>query len=222
MNKKHSLFPLFSVVFVDMLGFGIILPLLPYIAANWGATPFMIGLIGAAYPLGQFFGAPLVGILSDRFGRKPLLLFSIAGTFLSLVMLGFAQSIAIIMISRFFDGLTGGNITVAQAYISDVTDEKSRSKGMGNDRCRIWPRIHSRSCFRWVFKPMGVCGACICLRGFIPYEFILDFLPTTRIASERKTGAPFIGSQTQTSVKWACHCICQAHCRTDTKQYHHF
>ena len=131
MNKKHALFPLFSVVFVDMLGFGIILPLLPYIAANWGATPFMIGLIGAAYPLGQFIGAPLVGLFSDRFGRKPLLLFSIAGTFLSLVMLGFAQSIAVILISRFFDGLTGGNITVAQAYISDVTDEKNRSKGMG-------------------------------------------------------------------------------------------
>ncbi len=123
--------PLFSVVFVDMLGFGLILPLLPYIAANWGATPAVIGLIGAAYPLGQFFGAPLVGRFSDRFGRKPLLLFSITGTFLSLLMLGFAQSIAIIMISRFLDGLTGGNITVAQAYISDVTDEKSRAKGMG-------------------------------------------------------------------------------------------
>ncbi len=131
MKKKNALFPLFSVVFVDMLGFGLILPLLPYIAANWGATPAIIGLIGAAYPLGQFFGAPLVGRLSDRFGRKPLLLFSIAGTFISLLMLGFAHSVAVIMISRFLDGLTGGNITVAQAYISDVTDFKNRAKGMG-------------------------------------------------------------------------------------------
>ncbi len=114
-----------------MLGFGLILPLLPYIASNWGATPLMIGFISAAYPLGQFIGAPILGRFSDRFGRKPLLLFSIAGTFLSLLMLGFARSIAVIMISRFLDGLTGGNITVAQAYISDVTDEKSRSKGMG-------------------------------------------------------------------------------------------
>lgn len=131
MKKKSPLLPLFSVVFVDMLGFGLILPLLPYIASNWGATPAIIGLIGAAYPLGQFLGAPLVGRFSDRFGRKPLLLFSIGGTFLSLLMLGFAHSIAIIMISRFLDGLTGGNITVAQAYIADVTDEKSRTKGMG-------------------------------------------------------------------------------------------
>lgn len=131
MKQKSSLLPLFSVVFVDMLGFGLILPLLPYIASNWGATPAMIGLIGAAYPLGQFLGAPLVGRFSDRFGRKPLLLFSIAGTCLSLLMLGFARSIAVIMISRFLDGLTGGNITVAQAYIADVTDEKSRAKGMG-------------------------------------------------------------------------------------------
>lgn len=131
MKQQRPLLPLFSVVFVDMLGFGLILPLLPYIAANWGASPAMIGLIGAAYPLGQFLGAPLVGRFSDRFGRKPLLLFSITGTFLSLLMLGFAHSIAIIMISRFLDGLTGGNITVAQAYIADVTDEKSRAKGMG-------------------------------------------------------------------------------------------
>lgn len=131
MKQKSRLLPLFSVVFVDMLGFGLILPLLPYIAANWGATPAMIGLIGAAYPLGQFLGAPLIGRFSDRFGRKPLLLISITGTFLSLLMLGFARSIAVIMISRFLDGITGGNITVAQAYISDVTDEKSRAKGMG-------------------------------------------------------------------------------------------
>lgn len=131
MKQKSPLLPLFSVVFVDMLGFGLILPLLPYIASNWGATPLMIGFISAAYPLGQFIGAPLVGRFSDRFGRKPLLLFSIAGTFLSLLMLGFARSIPVIMISRFLDGLTGGNITVAQAYISDVTDEKSRAKGMG-------------------------------------------------------------------------------------------
>ena len=73
----------------------------------------------------------MVGRFSDRFGRKPLLLFSIAGTFLSLLMLGFARSIAVIMISRFLDGLTGGNITVAQAYIADVTDEQSRAKSMG-------------------------------------------------------------------------------------------
>jgi DHA1 family tetracycline resistance protein-like MFS transporter len=131
LKQNRKLLPLFSVVFVDMLGFGLILPLLPYIAANWGATPAMIGLIGAAYPLGQFIGAPLVGRFSDRFGRKPLLLFSIAGTFLSLLMLGFARSIAVIMISRFLDGLTGGNITVAQAYIADVTDEQSRAKSMG-------------------------------------------------------------------------------------------
>ena len=131
MKQRSPLIPLFSVVFVDMLGFGLILPLLPYIASNWGATPLMIGFISAAYPLGQFIGAPLVGRFSDRFGRKPLLLFSIAGTFLSLLMLGFARSIAVIMISRFLDGLTGGNITVAQAYIADVTDEKSRAKGMG-------------------------------------------------------------------------------------------
>ena len=129
--RKRPLILLTSVVFMDMVGFGLILPLLPYYATTFCANATAIGLLYSAYALGQFIGAPIVGRLSDRFGRKPLLLLSIGGTFLSLLLLGFAKSLAVLFVSRFLDGITGGNITVAQAYISDVTDEKTRARSFG-------------------------------------------------------------------------------------------
>ncbi|MBU0926202.1 MAG: MFS transporter [Spirochaetes bacterium] len=129
--KKASLPLLFSVVFMDMVGFGFIIPLIPDYIHNFGGAPALAGLLMASYALGQFFAAPIVGRLSDRYGRKPLLLFSIGGTFLSLLLLGFARSLPLIFASRILDGLTGGNITVAQSYIVDITDDKNRAKGFG-------------------------------------------------------------------------------------------
>lgn len=130
MNKK-SLALLFSVVFMDMVGFGFIIPLLPDYIARFGGAPGLVGLLSSVYALGQFVAAPIVGRLSDRFGRKPLLLVSIGGTFLSLLLLGAAGALWVVFLSRILDGLTGGNITVAQSYIADVTDEKNRAKGLG-------------------------------------------------------------------------------------------
>jgi len=129
--KNRLLASIFLIVFIDLLGFSIILPLLPYYAETFGASPFMIGLLTASYAAAQFLGAPLMGRLSDRFGRRPVLILSIAGTFAGFVMLALANNLIILFASRFIDGLTGGNITVAQAYITDVTDRKSRAKGLG-------------------------------------------------------------------------------------------
>ena len=147
--KASRLINIFLVVFVDMLGFGLIMPLLPYYAETFGATPIVIGLIVASYAVASLIGAPLMGRFSDRYGRRPILLLSVAGTFLGYLLLGFAQPIgtyfaqlfasqnvnafiiAVLFASRMLDGFTGGNITVAQAYISDVTDEKNRSRGLG-------------------------------------------------------------------------------------------
>lgn len=130
-NRKASLPLLFSVVFMDMVGFGFIIPLIPDYITTFGGAPALAGILMASYALGQFFAAPIVGRLSDRFGRKPLFLFSIGGTFLSLLLLGFARSLPFIFASRILDGLTGGNITVAQSYIVDITDDKNRAKGFG-------------------------------------------------------------------------------------------
>ena len=129
--KKNQLLLLFSVVFMDMIGFGFIIPIMPDIIEHFGSTQQMLGIVLGIYAFGQFIAAPLVGSLSDRFGRKPLLLLSIGGTFLSLLLLGFAKSIALIIVSRFLDGITGGNITVAQSYIADSTSKEDRSKGFG-------------------------------------------------------------------------------------------
>jgi DHA1 family tetracycline resistance protein-like MFS transporter len=147
--KTSRLINIFIVVFVDLLGFGLILPLLPYYAETFGATPVVIGFIIASYAAASLFGAPLMGRLSDRYGRRPILLLSVAGTFIGYLLLGFALPIGgflaslfssqavnafvigVLFLSRIIDGFTGGNITVAQAYISDVTDEKDRSKGLG-------------------------------------------------------------------------------------------
>jgi DHA1 family tetracycline resistance protein-like MFS transporter len=130
MDKKR-LFSVIFVVFVDLLGFGLILPLLPYYAETFAASEFVTGLLVASYAAMQLVGAPVLGRLSDRFGRRPLLLVSVFGTFLGFLLLGFANSLWMLFASRILDGFTGGNLSVAQAYISDVTDEKNRSMGLG-------------------------------------------------------------------------------------------
>jgi DHA1 family tetracycline resistance protein-like MFS transporter len=128
-NKK--LITLFLIVFIDLLGFGIILPLLPFYAESFGASPTQIGLLVASYAAAQLVGAPVLGRISDRIGRKPVLVISLAGTFIGFLMLGFANSLAMLFASRIIDGFTGGNISVAQAYITDITDESNRAKGLG-------------------------------------------------------------------------------------------
>ncbi len=129
MNK--SLFSIILVVFIDLLGFSLILPLLPYYAETFKASETTTGILIASYALMQLIGAPILGRLSDRFGRRPVLLISVFGTFLGFLLLGFANALWMLFVSRIIDGITGGNLSVAQAYISDVTDEKSRSKGLG-------------------------------------------------------------------------------------------
>jgi DHA1 family tetracycline resistance protein-like MFS transporter len=129
MSRKLGLILIY--VFVDVLGFSLILPLLPYYAESFNASSTTVGLLLGANALTQFIGAPLIGRLSDRFGRRPLLLASIAGTVVSFLMLGFAQSLWVLFASRIVDGFLGGNISLAQAYITDITDEENRARGLG-------------------------------------------------------------------------------------------
>ncbi len=130
MDKKRLL-SIFLIVFIGLLGFSIILPLLPYYAETFGANPFVTGLLVASYAAAQLIGAPILGRLSDQFGRRPILIVSTMGTLISLVMIGLAQNLWMLFLSRMLDGLTGGNISVAQAYITDVTDAKNRARGLG-------------------------------------------------------------------------------------------
>ena len=95
--KDKRLATIFAVVFVDLLGFSLILPLLPYYAEKYGATPAVVGLLVASYALAQLIGAPLLGRLSDRYGRRPILLVSIAGTVIGFLLLAFAEPIAALL-----------------------------------------------------------------------------------------------------------------------------
>jgi DHA1 family tetracycline resistance protein-like MFS transporter len=123
--------PVFAIVLVDLLGLTIIIPLLPLYAAAFGADAFLIGLLGATYPLLQLIGAPFLGRLSDKYGRKPILLLSQLGTLVGFLLLGWSNSLALIFLSRLIDGISGANISTAQAVITDVTDEDTRTQGLG-------------------------------------------------------------------------------------------
>lgn len=131
MKKNRGLMTIFLIVFIDLLGFGIILPLLPYIAEKYQATPLAIGALSATYSLFQLIAAPILGRLSDRFGRKKLLIVSQLGSAIGYLLLGLAHSLPLLFIARIIDGITGGNISIAQAYIADVTTKENRARGMG-------------------------------------------------------------------------------------------
>ena len=129
--QRRLLFSIVLVVFIDLLGFSLIIPLLPYYAQTFNASDITIGLLLASYAAAQLIGAPLLGRASDRSGRRPILLISIFGTFLGFVLFGLAESLTMLFVSRILQGVTGGNLSVAQAYITDVTDAKSRNRGLG-------------------------------------------------------------------------------------------
>jgi DHA1 family tetracycline resistance protein-like MFS transporter len=126
--SKSPLLPIFLIVSVDVLGLTIILPLLPFYAEKYGASPAVVGLLVSTYALCQLIAGPMLGRMSDRTGRRPLLLVSQLGTFIGFLILAYAHVLWLIFLSRVIDGLTAGNLSLAQAYISDVTKAEDRAK----------------------------------------------------------------------------------------------
>jgi DHA1 family tetracycline resistance protein-like MFS transporter len=122
---------IFLTIFVNLVGFGIIIPLLPFYAETFGASPLTIGLLFAVFSACQLIAAPALGDLSDRYGRRPILIFSLLGTVVSFVMMALAHSIVMLFAARIVDGLSGGNISTARAYVADVTEPKDRAKAYG-------------------------------------------------------------------------------------------
>lgn len=127
----RPLLVIYLTIFVNLVGFGIIIPLLPFYAETFGASPFVIGLLFASFSLSQLIAAPLLGELSDRYGRRPILIVSLIGTALSFAMLAVAQGLVMLFAARIVDGLSGGNITTARAYIADVTAQEDRARAFG-------------------------------------------------------------------------------------------
>ncbi|HLQ66284.1 MAG TPA: MFS transporter [Candidatus Limnocylindrales bacterium] len=122
---------LFFTVFIHLLGFGIIIPLLPYYAEHFGASGLTVGLLGTSFSLAQFLFAPLWGRLSDRIGRRPVLLGSLILTGVSYLVFAVAGSLPVLFVSRIFAGIAGATLSTAQAYIADTTTPENRTRGMG-------------------------------------------------------------------------------------------
>ncbi|GAB4573656.1 MAG: tetracycline resistance MFS efflux pump [Anaerolineae bacterium] len=127
----RRILPILIIVLIDLLGLTIIIPLLPLYATSFGANALWVGIIATSYPLMQFIGAPLLGGLSDRFGRKPVLIISQIGTFVGFIVLGFASSIPVLILARLIDGISGANISAAQAALTDSTSERNRTQALG-------------------------------------------------------------------------------------------
>jgi len=130
-RERSPLFVLFLTVFVDLVGFGIVIPVLPLYAENFHATPIAIGWLTGIYSGMQIIFTPILGKLSDRFGRRPVLLVSIAGTAAGFALMGLGHSLTLLFAARILAGITGGNISIPQAYIADVTAPEKRSHAMG-------------------------------------------------------------------------------------------
>jgi DHA1 family tetracycline resistance protein-like MFS transporter len=129
--KKFPLLIVFLTVFIDLIGFGIVLPLLPNYARELGSSPLIIGVIAATFSLMQFFFAPIWGSISDRIGRRPVILISVATSVISYLIFSHANTIALLLFSRFLAGVGSANISTTQAYIADLTDSSNRSKYLG-------------------------------------------------------------------------------------------
>jgi len=137
---KGALLTIFLILLADFLGFAVIIPLLPFYVKRFAASDFQVGLLFSSYSICQLIASPVLGLISDRYGRRPVLILSQIGSVLGFVLLGFATmghwagpalGLALVYLSRVIDGFSGGNVSTAQAYISDVTTAEDRAKGMG-------------------------------------------------------------------------------------------
>lgn len=130
-SQRSPLLPIFLIVLVDVLGFTIVIPLLAYYAEHFGATPLVATTLVSVYAVCSLISTPIIGNLSDRYGRKPLLLISQAGTCAGFIMLAYSSSLWMVFVGRILDGITAGNLSTAQAYISDHTKPENRAKAFG-------------------------------------------------------------------------------------------
>ena len=131
MRTRSPLLPMFLIVLVDILGFTIVIPLLPFYALHFGASPLVATLLVSIYAVCSLISTPIIGKLSDQYGRKPLLMYSQAGTCAGFLVLAFSSSLWMVFIGRILPGISAGNLSIAQAYISDHTAPENRTKAFG-------------------------------------------------------------------------------------------
>lgn len=177
-------------VFIDMLGLGILIPILPFVVRQFSPSAFTVGLLSMSFATFQFVAAPILGRLSDQHGRRPLLLLSLFGSGIGYVIFGFANSLAMLFAGRIIDGITGGNVSIAQAYIADVSKPEDRAKtfgllgaafGMG---FILGPAIGGAVAHRWGLAAPALLAAALAFANTI-YGFFV--LPETHPIEKRRT-----------------------------------
>ncbi|HWE23539.1 MAG TPA: MFS transporter, partial [Myxococcales bacterium] len=193
--RRSPLLPIFLIVVVDILGLTIMLPLLPFYAEQFGASPAVVGLLVSSYALCQLVAGPPLGSLSDQMGRKPVLIISQVGTFVGFLILAGANSLWMVFAARIIDGLTAGNLSIAQAYIADVTTPKERARsfavigiafGIG---FLVGPGVSGYLSAHYGFQVPILCAAGLSLASILGTTFLLPAVPP-HPEGERAAGVP--------------------------------
>lgn len=176
---------IFLTVFIDLLGFGIIIPLLPFYAESFGANAFTVGMLGAVYSLMQFLFAPIWGRWSDRIGRRPIILLGLFGSCVSYLALALASSLSLLFAARILGGIAGANIPTAQAYIADITTPENRARGMGMVGAAFGLGFVFGPALGGVLSHLGPaapmwCASALCFANFVAASLLL---PESRSAA---------------------------------------
>lgn len=129
--NQRALVLVYATIFLDVLGLGVLIPILPYYAQQFRTDAFTVGFLSAAFSIAQFTASPFLGALSDRIGRRPVILVNILGSGLAYILFGWADTLWLLMLARVLEGITGGSVSTAQAYIADVTPPEDRMKRFG-------------------------------------------------------------------------------------------
>jgi MFS transporter, DHA1 family, tetracycline resistance protein len=170
---RSPLLPIFLTVFVDVLGLTLMLPLLPFYAEHFGASPIMATTLISSYAACQLISGPILGRASDRIGRKPVLLVSQMGTFVAFLTIGAANSLPMLFVGRMIDGLTAGNLSIAQAYISDVTRPEDRTRSFAligiafGSGFLFGPTLSGELSHRWGFAAPAYMAAALSLLSIV-------------------------------------------------------
>jgi len=181
-SPRRTLTTLFLIVFADLVGFGIVIPLLPLYAEHFHPAPWVFGLLMASYSAMQFVFSPILGRLSDRVGRRPVLLISLLGSVGGFVLFALSNSLAWLFASRLLAGLCGGNIATAQAVIADTTPPEKRARGMGMIGAAFGLGFIAGPALAGLLAPigMGAPGWAAAACSAAAWVMTLFFLPETR------------------------------------------